>query len=105
VAAAHLQALPVELEVDVDEGERAEQHEQAGGDASHDGHRQRGDAGVPRRVHGQLDTERHAGGADQRKQPLDPVGGAAGPDVRMRGGVGLAGLPHVYEVTQVQPGG
>lgn len=111
VAAAHLERLAVELQVDVHEGEGAEENEQPGGDAADDGHGERGDPGRPRGFDGEFDAERQTGGAGEREQPLDPVGGAPGPDVGMRGvamrDVGKRGafvvgvVPHIHEVTQV----
>ncbi len=108
VAAAHLEVILVDPQGDVHEGEGSEEDQQPGGDAPDDGHDERSRAGGPRRVDRELDAERHAGRADERQQPLDPVGRTAGPDVRMRdvgmrgrGVLAVAVVPHAYESTQV----
>src|SRR3954469_3371876 len=106
VAAAHLQALHVDLEGDMDEAEREEENQESGRDAAAHGHDPRGGARGPRRVDGELDAERHDRGAAERQEPLDPVGGATGPDVGVvRGLLAVGVVPHAYEVTQVSPCG
>ncbi len=101
MAAAHFEALLVDLQGDVHERQGAEENEQTGRDTADDGHRERGDAGGPRRVDGQLDAERHAGRPHQRQQPLDAVGGPSGPDVGVRRVLAVGVVPHGNEVTQV----